>query len=267
MNTPGSDAPGNDPHPGSDSGRDVEPVLDQADRQPDGTPTAYLTGQETFLGIDLVVAPGALVPRRETEILGRAAIEVLAERFGDAPRVADVCCGVGNLGCAIASHVPGARVWSSDLTDSCVALARRNVDQLGLGDRVAVHQGDLLGAFDGLGLDGTIDVVVANPPYISSARLSEGDRQSLVAHEPLEAFDGGPYGLTIHQRLIKEAPRVLNDRGVLLFEFGLGQQRQVELLFRRARAYDNVRFVSDDEGNPRVAVADLAPAVEGRVST
>lgn len=240
---------------------------DQADRQPDGRPTAYLTGRETFLGIELIVAPGALVPRRETEILGRAALDVLRERFPRAPRVADVCCGVGNLGCAIAAHVPDARVWASDLTDGCITLARRNVDHLGLGDRVAVHQGDLLGAYDGLGLDGTLDVVVANPPYISTARLTDGDRRSLEAHEPREAFDGGPYGLTIHQRLIREAPQVLRGRGVLLFEFGLGQERQVELLFRRAKAYESVRFVDDDDGHPRVAVATLAPLAAGRVAT
>ena len=255
MTASGPGAPTDDPA----TGHEPAPQLDQAARQPDGTPTAYLTGHQSFLGIDLVVAPGALVPRRETEILGRAAIEVISERFPDAPRVVDVCCGVGNLGCAIATHVPSARVWASDLTDTCVTVARRNVDDLGLGDRVAVHRGDLLGAFDGLGLEGTIHAVVANPPYISSARLSEGDRRALVAHEPREAFDGGPYGLTIHQRLIREAPRVLRDLGVLLFEFGLGQERQVELLFRRARAYQDVRFVSDADGNPRVAVAQLAP--------
>jgi release factor glutamine methyltransferase len=208
-----------------------------------------------------------------------AALDVIAEQGAGAPRVVDLCCGVGNLACAIATHVPGARVWASDLTESCVAQAQGNVDRLGLGGRVSVHRGDLLGAFDGLALAGTIDVVVANPPYISSGRLTDGDRQVLVAHEPREAFDGGPYGLTIHQRMIKEAPQVLHGRGVLLFEFGLGQERQVELLFRRARAYQGVRFVADDDGNPRVAIAALAgaagpgstagadaPAGEGRVA-
>jgi len=244
---------------------------DDAARQPDGTPTALLTGHGTFMGLDLLVAPGVLVPRAETELLGRTAVAALdaladaaaaAAGSGEAgpPRVVDVCCGAGNLACAIATQVPGARVWAADVTASCVDTARRNVERLGLDGRVSVHRGDLLGALDGLGLEGGVDMVVANPPYISTARLTGGDRRHLLAHEPIEAFDGGPYGLTIHQRLTREAPAFLRTGGLLLFEFGLGQQRQVELLFRRARTFADVRFVSDGAGEPRVAVARLAAA-------
>jgi release factor glutamine methyltransferase len=238
---------------------------DDAARQPDGTPTALLTGHEAFMGLDLLVAPGVLVPRAETELLARTAVDALqalAGPSGDAaaPRVVDVCCGAGNLACAIATRVPGARVWAADLTEACVDTARRNVARLRLDGRVSVHRGDLLGALDGLGLAGTVDMVVANPPYISTARLTEGDRRHLLAHEPIEAFDGGPYGLSIHQRLTREAPAILGAGGLLLFEFGLGQQRQVELLFRRARAFAEVRFVGDAAGEPRVAVARLAGA-------
>ena len=241
---------------------------DDAARQPDGTPTAQLTGHGTFMGLDLLVAPGVLVPRAETELLGRTAVEALdalaaapaAGGKAGPPRVVDVCCGAGNLACAIATRVPGARVWAADLTAACVDTTRRNVERLGLDGRVSVQRGDLLGALDGLGLEGNVDMVVANPPYISTARLTGGDRRHLLAHEPIEAFDGGPYGLTIHQRLTREAPAFLRTGGLLLFEFGLGQQRQVELLFRRARTFADVRFVSDGAGEPRVAVARLAAA-------
>jgi release factor glutamine methyltransferase len=72
-------------------------------------------------------------------------------------------------------------------------------------------------------------------------------------HEPVEAFDGGPYGLTIHQRVIKEGLPFLRPGGLLSFEFGAGQERQIELLFRRAKQYDGVEFDSDADGNPRAA--------------
>jgi release factor glutamine methyltransferase len=156
-----------------------------------------------FMDIELELGSDVLVPREETEILGRAALGLLYGRGADA-RVIDMCCGSGNLGLAIAAKMPGARVWSADLTDSTVATARRNADRLGLADRVTIAQGDLFGAFDGMDLAGSIDLVVCNPPYISSARL-EGDRSELLASEPREAFDGGPYGLSIHQRLIRDA--------------------------------------------------------------
>ena len=210
-------------------------------------------GHQTFLGLDLLCGPGALVPRPETELLGRTAIEKV-KAAGPSPRVIDVCCGAGNLGCAIATLVPGARVWATDLTDGCVGWARRNVDPLQLGDRLTVRQGDLFAGLAADGLEGSIDVIVCNPPYISTGRLA-GDRAGLLEHEPREAFDGGTYGIAIHQRVIREALAFLRPGAPLLFELGVGQGRQVSALFTRARTYGPVELVSDATGEPRVAVA------------
>ena len=214
---------------------------------------AYEEGTTRFMGLTLQVAKGALVPREETELLGRAAIEALAGREGEL-RVVDMCCGSGNLACAIASLVPGARVWACDLTDECMKVAFANVTQLGLQARVSVLQGDLFAALAGRGLEETVDVVVCNPPYISTGRL-EKERQELLGAEPREAFDGGPYGLTIHQRVIKEALPFLRPQGMLVFEIGLGQERQLELLFRRAKAYTATEQRRDDAGQVRVVSA------------
>jgi release factor glutamine methyltransferase len=209
---------------------------------------AYAEGRARFMGLELEVGPGALVPREETEILGRAALEVVPEEA----RVIDMCCGCGNLACAIATQRPGGRVWATDVTDGCVELARRNVARLGLEGRVEVAQGDLFAAL--VGLEGTIDAVVCNPPYISTGRL-EKESRALLDHEPREAFDGGPYGLSIHQRVIKDAPAFLKPGGWLLFEIGLGQDRQVEILFKRSRMYEARAQRTDGAGNVRVVMA------------
>jgi release factor glutamine methyltransferase len=215
----------------------------------------YRQGTYPFMGLSLLVAQGALIPRPETELLGTEAV-ALAKSMS-APRVIDVCCGSGNLACAIAHHVPTAIVFASDLTDGCFELAQRNVHHLGLSGRVRVLQGDLLAPV-AAALDGSMaDLIVCNPPYISSSRLS-GDRKELLDHEPKEAFDGGPYGLSIHQRVIKDALALLKPKGHLLFEFGLGQERQMAALFARAKAYENVRFVSNEVGAARVVVATKA---------
>ncbi len=200
-----------------------------------------------FLGIDIETADGVLVPREETEILGRAALEML----GDGKTVIDMCCGAGNLACAIASARPNVRVWASDLTDACVALARKNVERLGLSARVEVRQGDLFASLAGVG---PVDLIVCNPPYISSGRLAK-DSAHLLEKEPREAFDGGPYGLSIHQRVIKEAPAHLNAGGYLLFEMGAGQERQLELLFARFKGFETPRMFEDAAGAPRVVGA------------
>jgi release factor glutamine methyltransferase len=218
--------------------------------------SAYGRGHTNFMGVELLVAPGALVPRPETELLGAAAIGAIKQTNLAAPQVIDMCCGAGNLACAIAHHVPNSRVWASDLTDGCVEAARANVIHHGLAERLHVFQGDLFSALSGLGLEGSIDVIVCNPPYISEKRLS-GDRAHLLELEPREAFAAGPYGLSIHMRVIKDAPRFLRPGGMLLFEVGLGQDRQVMSLLERSKSYESVRAVMNEAGEGRVVLGRL----------
>jgi methylase of polypeptide subunit release factors len=98
------------------------------------------------------------------------------------------------------------------------------------------------------------DLIVCNPPYISTGRLLN-ERAELLLHEPREAFDGGPYGIAIHQRVIRAAPPFLRPGGWLLFEIGSGQERQVRLLFDRSRSYRDVEEVRDASGSVRVMLA------------
>lgn len=212
---------------------------------------AYEKGTETFLGVELFVEKGSLVPRTETELLGRTALELLTGSKSD-PFLIDMCCGSGNLACALATLVPNARVLAADLSSDCVALTRRNVLKLDLATRVNVFEGDLFAAFHNETPVGGVDLVVCNPPYISTGRLAE---RPDLSEEPRLAFDGGPYGLSIHQRVAKDALDVLKPGGYLAFEFGLGQERQLRIVVDRARGYENIRLVDDPEGNPRVLVA------------
>lgn len=204
----------------------------------------------TFGGLDFLAGPGALAPRQETELLAREALAAMADI--DAPRVVDVCCGTGNLACVVASARPDAQVWASDLAGAAARFARENIAALGLGRRVSLFEGDLFAPLLGESLEGTIDIIVCNPPYLSTATLAA---RADLAGEPREAFDGGPYGLSIHQRVIREGLALLRPKGALLFELGVGQERQVELLFRRAGAYGQVTFSRDPSGAPRVALA------------
>ena len=208
----------------------------------------------TFMGLDLETTDHVLIPREETELLARTALDLLTEMSAPAPCVIDMCCGSGNLACSLAHARPVLRVWASDLTDPCVALARRNVARLGLGARVDVRQGDLFAGLAGADLEGRVDLVVSNPPYISTGRLA-GESAHLLDGQPREAFDAGPYGLTIHKRLINEAPRFLRPGGFLAFEIGRGQDRQIDHLFSRAPMFETPRRVNDSSGVPRVVVA------------
>lgn len=205
-----------------------------------------------FLGVELEIAAGVLIPREETELLGRTAISILAN--SSSPLVIDMCCGSGNLGLAIASAVPSAKVMGADLTDETVNAARHNALRLGLSDRVEIYQGDLFAAFDEKSLAAKVDLVVCNPPYISAKRLHE-TLAHLLEEEPREAFDGGPFGISILQRLVRDSADMLKSGGSLVFEFGEGQDHQVAHLLSRSGAYEVISFVDNELGIARVAVA------------
>jgi len=217
-----------------------------------GTPLGYVTGRVHFMALELSASPGALVPRDETELLGWTALRMLNDLPVEAEhRLIDMCCGSGNLVCGITSYNPNVRAWASDLVDDAVRLTQLNVRRLQLAKRVEVVQGDLFDALSGRGLEGTVDVIVCNPPYISSGRLDR-DRAQLLTHEPRAAFDGGPFGVSIFQRVVRGALLFLKPGGTLLFEIGLGQERQVAILFDRTGGYDPVTTVNDCQGHARV---------------
>lgn len=221
-----------------------------APTQPD-VEAVYARGTVPFLGLELLVQRGVLIPRLETELLAQEALRVLPQ---DPVTVVDVCCGSGNIACAIAALRPQSKVYAADLTAPCVELAQKNVQKLGLQGRLEVRQGDLFAPLGGLGLEGQVDLITCNPPYISTGRLQK-ERAELLHGEPREAFDGGHYGLSIHQRVIKESVPLLKVGGRLMFEFGLGQEHQMSALFSRAKSFSALSFVSNTSGAPRVAVA------------
>jgi release factor glutamine methyltransferase len=222
------------------------------ERKREGTPLAHLTGRQSFLGIELLAGPAALIPRRETEILGRAVIDLLGGK--SAPHIIDVCTGCGNLALAYARHLPQARIFAGDLSGEAVELARRNAEFTGLAERVRFFAGDLFAPFDGLGLEGRCDLVSCNPPYITSAKVPKMAAE-ISAHEPRLAFDGGAMGLSILMRLFKEAPRFLKPGGALAFELGLGQGPLVQARLQRLDWVAGVVPYVDGAGEIRALLA------------
>jgi release factor glutamine methyltransferase len=239
---------------------------DVASSDHDARAAIYARGRAPFMGREFFVAPGTLIPREVSAILVEAVLELVRSGAlsSDPLRICDQCGGSGNIGCVLALELPAARVWSTDLMPASSALARRNVDALGLADRVTVATGDLFKALDGLGLEGTLDVVTCSPPFISTGRLAK-DRAYLLAHEPREAFDAGPYGISMHMRLIKESLPMLRPGGYLVLEFGEGQAKQVEGLATRSGGYDEVVVLCDTAGVARAIRARKAVAAPAAV--
>lgn len=222
-----------------------------------GEPIAYLTGRQRFMGLELLARPDALIPRAESELLGTAAAQKLRAMAAGAtatpPVVIDVCCGSGNLALALAHAVPQAQVHGADISAAAIALARENAHQLGLEQRVTLHAGDLLAPF-GPAFSRKVNLLVSLPPYISTVRMDSMPRE-IVGHEPHLAFDGGPFGVRILMRLIREAPPLLRPGGWLGLEVGLGQGPAMVQLLDKHPAYGRVETVCDADGAVRAVLA------------
>ena len=228
-----------------------------------GAPLPYLTGRQQFMGVELLVTDAALIPREETALLGNAALlqlRAIVREKGHAT-VIDVCTGSGNLALALAVHEPAARVWAADLSEVAVALARRNLAQLDLSDRVEFRSGDLLAPFDTPEFHGRVDLLVCNPPYISSSKV-DGMPTEISQYEPRLAFDGGPLGIRILFRLIAEAPRYLRRGGWLAFEVGLGQGPGIRKKIEKCGDYIEVTEIVNKSGQTRALLARL-PLMDG----
>jgi release factor glutamine methyltransferase len=221
-----------------------------------GEPLAHITGRQSFMGIELLSDKRALIPRKETEILGRTALEICQDIAKKKPivNVFDVCCGSGNLGLALACNQKNVFIHSSDLSQEAIELTNENISFLGLGNRIKASKSDLFSNFESADYWGKIDLIVCNPPYISSSKVSKMI-SDIAANEPAMAFDGGMVGIKVIQKLIQEAQKFLSKEGWLIFEVGVGQGPFVIQLCEKSRLYQLVKSVSDESENIRVIAA------------
>jgi len=181
------------------------------DDRASGCPLPYLTGEIEFYGLDIEVTPEVLIPRPETEIL----VDLALERRPKA--VVDVGTGSGCIAVALAAHLPEAAVYGIDISPAALAVARRNAERHGVGERVRLIAGDLLDR-----RPGPVDLIVSNPPYVSADEWASLP-PSVRDHEPRLALDGGPDGLEVVRRLISQSQGLLKPGGALLIEIGAAQ--------------------------------------------
>lgn len=191
-------------------------------------PLSWILGRRGFHDIELLVEPGVLDPRPDTETLVEAMLERIPADEPGPVYVADVGCGTGAVGLAIAHARPSVRLYAVDLDPIAIRVTKRNVQALGLADRVGVLKGDLLGPIPS---ERPIDWVVSNPPYLPSREIP-GLMPEVSRHEPRLALDGGEDGLDTIRRLLAAAARRAKV-GVML-EIGQGQAARVADLVRRA---------------------------------
>jgi release factor glutamine methyltransferase len=216
------------------------------------------------MGLELLAGPEALVPRRETELLGYSALD-LVHRTADErgrPLVIDLCTGSGNLALGLAHHEPRCVVIGGDLSADAIGLARRNAEWTSLSGRVNFVQGDLFAPLDTLGMGGAVDLVVCNPPYISSSKAASMTPE-IADFEPRLAFDGGAFGISILFRLVRGAAQFLKPDSWLCFEVGAGLGERMAVRLERGGQYGRVERLRDDNGEIRVLLAQTRGVARG----
>ncbi len=189
-------------------------------------PLQRITGRMFFRGLELECRPGVFIVRPETEVVAGVAIEAARARVAGGvaggPLVVDLCTGSGAIAAAVAAEVPAARVIAVELADDAVVAAVAACERHAPG-RVRVVQADAAAPSTLAGLDGSVDVVVTNPPYVPAGALEDVETAS---YDPrLALFGGGEDGLDLPVALVRRAAALLHDDGLLVMEHDAGQGR------------------------------------------
>jgi release factor glutamine methyltransferase len=256
-----------------------------------GKPTQYITGHQEFWGLDFEVTPDVLIPRPETEHVVEAVIglsrhvgaplpewgkgEMGKRENGKTPKgeltlfphfptfpfpplqgvplhIADVGTGSGCIALALASALPEAEIYATDISRPALVVAARNAVRLGLQGCVRFEEGDLLDPLLNAGLSGTFDFVASNPPYVAQAELDRVQRE-VRDFEPRVAWGGLERGEQVYAQLFPQALEALKPGGYVVVEIGYNMRDRVCGLLGCGWSETQVR--SDLAGIPRVVIA------------
>jgi release factor glutamine methyltransferase len=229
---------------------------DEIARREAREPLQHITGHAYFRYLDLAVGPGVFVPRPETEVMTGWAIEALTGMDIAEPVVADLGTGSGAIALSIAQEVPRARVHAVEADPLAAAWTQRNIERCAAAaphtaGRVELHVADFATALDGL--DGTLDLVVSNPPYIPAGA---GLPPEVGEYDPATAlWGGGPDGLDAVRVVEAVARRALRPRGLVAVEHGAPQGSAVYWAFHEERGWQQTRNHKDLAGRDRFVTA------------
>ncbi len=219
-----------------------------------GEPAAYLTGKAHFYSLEFEVGPGCLIPRPETETLVAQAIDFCRhETHRPVVEVLDLCTGSGCVAVSIAANVVETEITAVDSSSAALEIARRNIQKHDLQGRITLLESDL---FDRVneGDKGVFDLMVANPPYISTTEYEKLSR-SIRDYEPKDALLAGADGLDVIRRIVAEAEPFLADEGALMIEMAYDQAEAVVALFEQAGYLKDITTAQDNLGHRRVVRA------------
>lgn len=216
-------------------------------------PVNYITGKTEFFSIEFEISPDCLITRPETELLVESAVEFLRSRSAK-KLVCDLCTGCGCIAVAIAKNVPSVDIIATDISDAALKTAAKNIEKHNLKNRIKLLCGDL---FDPIiaQLDiAKFDLIVCNPPYVSSSEYQALGR-NVKDYEPKIALYAGDDGLDTYRRITEKVCDFLNPDAALILEIGYSQGPAVRELLGKAGCFGEIKIEKDYQNNDRIVTA------------
>lgn len=226
-------------------------------------PIEYLTGKCEFYGLQFHITPACLIPRPETELLVERAIEFLQNRAGE-QLVCDLCTGSGCIAVAVAKNHAKAKIIATDVSNEALETAEQNAEKYQLGERMKLLHGDL---FEPVipELDRyKFDLVVCNPPYITSGEFETLDK-NVRNYEPKSALLAGEDGLDIYRRIAEQVEKFLKEDSALMLEIGYRQADAVTRLLEETGIFSDVMVQKDYHDNDRIVIAHRGHAIKKQI--
>lgn len=246
---------------------DAESALERframLDRRARREPLQHITGHAPFRYLDLKVGPGVFVPRPETELVVQEGIDWTTSHGMYSARVVDLCAGSGAIGLSFAMEVPGSEVWAVEKSATAAEWTRRNLDETVRRhpNIVGNYHLDIADATQMptlSQLDGTIDIVLTNPPYVPLADIPE--QPEARDYDPdLALYGGSADGTLIPERIIARAAKLLRADGLMVMEHDITQGERLAA-FARTCGFVDVTVHNDYTGRPRYLTAEKQPA-------
>lgn len=217
----------------------------------DKMPIKYILKSAEFMGLEFQVEEGVLIPRGDTEILVEETLKFIKnERRYD---ICDLCCGSGAIGISIAYLKENTNVDLIDYYEIPEKVTKKNIRKHNLDSRANFIKSDLLK--EPISMNKKYDILVSNPPYIKD-EVIETLMDDVKKYEPHTALSGGEDGLYFYKKIIDDSNKILKDNGVLAFEIGHDQGKEVSDLMVE-KGYKNIRVIKDLAGHDRVVIGEI----------
>lgn len=226
----------------------IEEYLQLINKRKNRMPVKYILGECDFMGLDFNVEEGVLIPRSDTEVLVEEVLKLIKE--DDELQICDLCCGSGAIGIALAHYRKNIHVESVDYYEIPEKVTKENIIRNDLSGRVTFIKSDLLK--DIIITRKKYNIIISNPPYIKSKEI-ETLMSDVKDYEPALALDGGKDGLKFYRRIVEESKNALMEGGILAFEIGYDQGKDVETLME-LNGFEEIVVHQDLAGLDRVVL-------------